>query len=146
MNHPRILIIFLMAFLSLNSEPVFACKPRWHQVSEYVKGTVPNPAVFWGTVQSVSETKKEDGTSTLKIVFIVNEWFSGKPQATVTVRGATGTYKGTDCEGQFDFTANAGEKWLIFGQVYEGAVSPDTHLSRKLAGDRAPSSLLEQLK
>ena len=133
--------------LSLFSNISSACSFKIRDVSDYVQHKTPDSVIFLGTVLSVGEKKVgKDGTFTQNIEFRATRWFGGKAQEIISVQGVTGNYRGTDCEGIFDFSAKNGEEWLIFGQLYDGKVKPDRFRSQKLVNGTIPDSLLKELK
>lgn len=137
-----LLCITLSLFANLSS----ACRREASYVSDYVQHRIPNRVIFVGTVLSVGEKKiGKNGTSIQNIEFRATRWFGGKAQATVSVRGVIWSNQGS-CEGVFDFSAKKGEEWLIFGQLHEGRVNPDTFLSKKLVNGTIPDSILKELK
>lgn len=126
--------------------PASACKPQFHKISDYLEDRISHPVIFLGTVVSVEDKQTGPGLLTQNIEFLTTQWFGGKPQKTIAVRGTIGSFAGTDCLGMGDFSAKVGEHWLIFGQAHEGKVNPDNHLSRRVINGEIPAVLLKTIK
>lgn len=105
-----------------------------------------NGVVFLGTVASVTERSATDDSSVLDIGFHTQQWFLGSPQEHILVRGLITHRFLTDCHGVFDFSPKVGDQWLMFGQISEDQVVPDTSLSVKVQNGAISSSILRQLR
>lgn len=148
MNRLLHIVCFWLACsaLSIYAGTAHACKFKIHTIADYTKERIPESVVFQGVVVSVTETTNVDGSSNQEIEFRAVRWFSGAQQTSATVMGATGILRGTDCEGVFDFSAEKGQEWLIFGQRSQGRIIPNKQLSTRLTDGKIPSLLLEQIK
>jgi hypothetical protein len=135
----------VLASLLLVSSVSFACKPLVHQVSEYVQGKIPNAVIFVGKVISVEKVHEIKGEILYEITFTPSRWVKGESRPTVIVRGITGSGSGS-CKGEWDFFANVGEQWLVFGQAMEKGVNPDAFLSSQIIGGQVQPRLQEELK
>lgn len=126
------------------STHAFACSPVFHDVSDYLEGRIPSHVIFLGTVTSTEERKVEWGTRQ-KIEMRVTKWFDGPGSKTITVNGGLNDVGKDPCRGIFNFFTKVGDQWLIFGQLYEGVVNPDTSLTRPAPNGYIDPSLIKQI-
>lgn len=122
-----------------------ACKVFPRPPSDYLQRKVPQAVVFRGTVVSVRETPSQDGVRTPQIRFRVSHWWTGVRPRTVTVQGSVGSMAGTSCEGTFDFSAQPGDEWVIFGHRESGRIVPDSLVSVKVVDGLVPPAVAEAL-
>lgn len=145
LSHRNLKTLACIALL-LASQMSFACRPLLHHMSEYVQNKIPASVVFVGTVVSVQQTSVHPRGSTHRIEFRTTRWLAGAAQKTVMVQGVIDDNGGSSCAHVFDFSAQAGQEWLIFGQLNGQGVRPDNHLSVQLINGQLPAKVLEQLK
>ena len=142
---PRFVLLSLAALLAAGSAQ--ACKVWRQPLSDYLQGQVPQAAVFRGTVVRVDVREPAGPTAEQRqqIRFRVSRWWTGERSKTVTVQGSVGSMKGTSCEGTFDFTAQPGEEWVVFGRRDKGGVKPDALNSVRIVDGVVPPAVAEAL-
>ncbi len=121
----KLALTLLGGVLCLTSAQAWGCKPMIHNLLKNYSGEV-----FLGKALSVKDEGSAGGSSqakTLKIQFKVLHWLNANTvKQTVEVNGVVNSMAGTDCQGQFDFSAKVGETRVVFGQfAKDGSFQPD---------------------
>ncbi|NHZ91547.1 hypothetical protein F2P45_21425 [Massilia sp. CCM 8733] len=133
----------MMVALLACSVPASACDAPLITIADYVHGAENGRLVFVGSVGSPVSQKAggvviEDVTVRVRRVF-------GKSNLPPTLPVLNRITGGMNPCGTRDFSASAGDQWLIFGQRDAGRVYPDLQLSRKLVNGHIDQSLLRQI-
>lgn len=141
-------VLLFLPFIAIGlfASPAFACSIHVPILTEYRSDRPADRVVFVGTVKSVDELPSTAGT-TMRIRMEVSKWLSGDNKvALIDVRGSQTRTANVPCAGLFDFSAETGEQWLIFGHLQNGEVYPENTLSRRAPDGRVPAEVLNQLK
>ena len=122
LNFMNTLLCILLSFATSLS---WACKPKIQNLLTEYSGDV-----FLGKALSVTDfgvTGNDQHTSMFKIRFKVLHWLKeGKDKQFVEVNGVVNSMAGTDCQGQFDFSAKVGDTRIVYGQFNkDGSFQPD---------------------
>jgi len=139
--------ILLVAFLFFFAGSSFACsfphKPYELRklLKEELADAGDSTVVFLGKVVEVHERLLENEEVVQEIRFEPSRWWKGEPKKVMQVSGASGTGRGTSCEGAFDFMVRAGQEWLIVGDIEDGIVKPSTIYSGRVLDGRLPGHL-----
>jgi hypothetical protein len=122
---PNLTLALLCLLLSLATPLAWACKPKMQNLLTEYSGEV-----FLGKALSVRDEGAGGNAQQerpIKIRFKVLHWLrEGTAKDTVEVNGVVNSMAGTDCWGQFDFSAKVGEIHIVFGQFgKDGSFRPD---------------------
>ncbi|MDQ1920634.1 hypothetical protein [Massilia pseudoviolaceinigra] len=122
---------------------VAACDIPSPAIADYLNGHANGRVVFVGNVVA-STARKTDGLVIEDLTVSVSKSFgvATLPRTLPVLSRISG---GSNPCGRADFSARAGEQWLIFGQRDAERVWPDLYLSRKLVNGRIGAALLRQL-
>ncbi|WP_157778635.1 hypothetical protein [Massilia violaceinigra] len=122
---------------------VAACDIPSQTIADYLNGQANGRVVFVGNVVA-STARKTDGLVIEDLTVSVSKSFgvATLPRTLPVLSRITG---GSNPCGHADFSARAGEQWLIFGQRDAERVWPDLYLSRKLVNGRIDAALFRQL-
>jgi hypothetical protein len=138
---------FMLA-MTLVAGHAYACKlaVEAYDLNAFLASPGTNKIVFEGRIKSVVNMKAaEDGVRKQKIYFKVDHWWRGKIRNKVVALGIVGSHAGTDCEGQFDFSAQPGEEWLIVGTEEKGFIRPSHLLSKPVIDGALPFEVRQSL-